>query len=357
LDAQGALRYSRRVKISAKELAVKLGGELIGNASVEVSSVSAALSAGVGAVTFAESPKHLKDAVSSGASAIIAGNGMKGQAIRLENRALIFVKNPRVAFAQTLALFHPPAQFEAGVHSTAVIGKNVQLGSAVHVGACAVVKDGGRIGDRTVIDAGSVIGDGTVIGEDCVIHARVTIYPRVIIGNRVIVHAGTVIGSDGFGYVTDAGQHLKIPQVGNVVIEDDVEIGANTTIDRATLGSTIVKRGTKIDNLVQIAHNNVIGEHCLLAAQVGLAGSVTLGKYVALGGQVGVGDHITIGDQTMIGGQGGVIGDVPPKQILWGTPTQPNREWLRQLAALKRLPEIIKVLSDKGILDSSSQKK
>ncbi len=357
LDAGAGLRYSRRVKISAKELASQLGGELRGDETVEISGVAPASAAGVGSVTFAESPKHLQQALESQASAIMAGSAAKLPTTDLRNRALILVKKPRVAFARALALFHPPAKFAAGAHPSAVIGKSVQLGAGVHVGACAVVKDGARIGARTVIDAGAVIGEGAVIGDDCVLHPRVTIYPRVVIGNRVIIHAGAVMGSDGFGYVTDAGQHLKIPQVGNVIIGDDVEIGANATIDCATLGSTLVKRGTKIDNLVQIAHNNLIGEHCLLAAQVGLAGSVTLGKYVALGGQVGVGDHITIGDQTMIGGQGGVIGDVPPKQVLWGTPTQPNREWLRQLAALKRLPEIIRVLSDKGILDSTPRAK
>jgi UDP-3-O-[3-hydroxymyristoyl] glucosamine N-acyltransferase len=357
IGRSASLCYHRAVRISAKELALKLGGELRGNGDLEISGVAPTATAGAGAVTFAESPKHLEQALASQASAIIAGSGANLQAAELANRALILVKNPRVAFARALALFHPPPKFEAGAHPSAVVGKNAQLGAGAHVGACAVVKDGARIGARSVIDAGAVVGEGAVIGDDCVIHPRVTIYPRVVIGNRVIIHAGAVIGSDGFGYVTDAGQHLKIPQVGNVVIEDDVEIGANTTIDRATLGSTLVKRGSKIDNLVQIAHNNVIGEHCLLAAQVGLAGSVTLGRYVALGGQVGVADHITIGDQTMIGAQGGVIGDVAPKQILWGTPTQPNREWLRQLASLKRLPEIIKVLTEKGILDSSPRRK
>jgi UDP-3-O-[3-hydroxymyristoyl] glucosamine N-acyltransferase len=236
-----------------------------------------------------------------------------------------------------------------------VIGGGVQLGDLVHVGAYAVVKAGARIGARSAVDSGVTVGEGAVIGEDCVIHPRVTLYPGVVIGNRVSIHAGAVIGSDGFGYVTDAGQHLKIPQVGNVVIEDDVEIGANTTIDRATLGSTVIKRGAKIDNLVQIAHNNTIGEHCLIAAQAGLAGSVTLGKYVMLGGQVGIADHKKIGDQVMIGAQGGVIGDIPAKSVVWGTPTQPNREWLRQLAALRRLPEIIKNLAAQGLLGPASR--
>ncbi|MGH8579936.1 MAG: UDP-3-O-(3-hydroxymyristoyl)glucosamine N-acyltransferase [Gammaproteobacteria bacterium] len=344
------------MKISAAQLAAQLKGELRGDGNVEIASVAPASAAGVGAVTFAETAKHVEQALASKASVIVTFDKADSQASELKGKTLIFVKNPRVAFARTLALFHPPPKFEAGVHPSAIVAKSAQLAADAHVGAYAVVKDDVRVGARSAIDAGAVVGEGVVIGPDCVIYPRVTIYPRVVLGNRVIIHAGAVIGSDGFGYVTEAGQHLKIPQVGNVVIEDDVEIGANTTIDRATLGSTVVKRGTKIDNLVQIAHNNTIGEHCLIVAQTGLAGSVTLGKYVMLGGQVGIADHNTIGDQVMIGAQGGVIRDISAKSVVWGTPTQPNREWLRQLAALRRLPEIIKVLTEKGILGSPTKK-
>ena len=321
-----------------------------------ISGVSSISVATPGTVTFAETPKHLQEALASDISAVIASARLAATTPMPPSKALIGVRNPRAAFARTLRIFFPAPLFEPGVHQTAVIGSGVQLGDSTHLGAYVVVKAGARIGARSVVDSGAVIGESVVIGEDCVIYPRVAIYAGVVIGNRVFIHAGAVIGSDGFGYVTDAGQHLKIPQVGNVVIEDDVEIGANTTIDRAMLGSTVIKRGVKIDNLVQIGHNNTIGEHCLIAAQAGLSGSVTLGKYVMLGGQVGIADHKKIGDQVMIGAQGGVIGDIPPKSVVWGTPTQPNREWLRQLAALRRLPELIKRLAAKGLLGPKPQK-
>ena len=319
--------------MSARQLAEALGGELLGDGEVEVRGVAPAGDAAEGAVTFAETPVLFEQAVASRASVILAG----ADAPASRGRTVVRVPSPRVAFAKALALFHPPEVFPPGIHPTAIVASTAEVGPGVHVGAYAVVKDGARIGARSAIDAGAIVGAETVLGEDCVLHPRVVLYPRVVLGNRVVVHAGTVIGSDGFGYVQDGGKHVKVPQVGTVVVGDDVEIGANTTIDRATLGVTRIGRGTKIDNLVQIAHNDVVGEHCILAAQVGLAGSVTLGRYVMLGGQVGVGDHRTVGERTMVGGQGGVIGDVPAGSVLWGTPAQPRGDWLRQIAALKKL--------------------
>ena len=341
--------------ISAQKLAARLNATLRGDDSIEISNVSSAANARQGDVTFAETAKHLQEALTSAASAIITSTRLAAAIQPSSSKALITASNPRAAFARTLQLFFPPTAYEPGVHPAAVVGSGVELGDGVHVGPHAVLKANARIGARSAIDAGAVVGEGSVVGEDCVIHPHVTIYPHVVIGNRVIVHAGAVIGSDGFGYVTEAGQHMKFPQVGNVVIEDDVEIGANTAIDRATVGSTVIKRGAKIDNLVQIAHNNTIGEHCLIAAQAGLAGSVTLGKYVMLGGQVGIADHKTVGDQVMIGAQGGVIGNIPAKSVVWGTPAQANREWLRQLAALRRLPGILKELAAKGLLGPGPQ--
>ena len=323
------------MRLTARQLAESLDGELHGNESVEIVGVAAAGDATEGSVTYAESPAHLQQALASLASVVLAGTDAPERPPT--GKTLILVKSPRAAFAKTVALFHPPDVPAPGIHATASVAAGAEIGDGVHVGACAVIKDGAKIGARSVIDAGVVVGAGTVVGEDCVLHPRVVLYPRITLGNRVIVHAGSVIGSDGFGYVQEQGRHVKVPQVGTVVVGDDVEIGANTTIDRATLGATRIGKGTKIDNLVQVAHNNVIGEHCVLAAQAGLAGSVTLGRYVLLGGQVGVGDHITIGERTMVGGQGGVIGDVPAGSVLWGTPAQPRREYLRQMAALKRL--------------------
>jgi len=323
------------MRISARKLAEELGGEIHGNGDVEILGVAAASEAVEGRVTFAEAPAHLEQALASRASVVLAGMDTKHRAPT--GKTLILVKSPRAAFARAVAIFHPPEVLPPGIHPTAVVAGSAEIGAGVHVGAHAVIKEGAKIGARSAIDAGTVIGTGAVVGEDCVLHPRVVLYPRVVRGHRVIVHAGSVIGSDGFGYVQEGGRHVKVPQVGTVVVGDDVEIGANTTIDRATLGTTRIGKGTKIDNLVQVAHNNVIGEHCVLAAQVGLAGSVTLGRYVLLGGQVGVGDHVTVGERSMVGGQGGVIGDVPAASVLWGTPAQPRREYLRQIAALKRL--------------------
>lgn len=321
------------MRMSARQLAEALGGELLGEGEVEVRGVAPAGDAAEGAVTFAETPVLFEQALASLAPVILAGP----EAPASRGKTIIRVRSPRAAFAKALTLFHPPETFAPGIHPTAVVAAGAELGAGVHVGAHAVIKEGAKIGARSAIDAGAIVGTGAVIGEDCVLHPRVVLYPRVVLGNRVVVHAGTVIGSDGFGYVQDGGKHVKVPQVGTVVVGDDVEIGANATVDRATLGVTRIGKGTKIDNLVQIGHNDVLGEHCILAAQVGLAGSVTLGRYVMLGGQVGVADHKTVGERTMVGGQGGVIGDVPAGSVLWGTPAQPRGEWLRQIAALKRL--------------------
>jgi len=205
-----------------------------------------------------------------------------------------------------------------------------------------------KIGDRVTIYPGVWIGKGTTIGDDAVIYSNVNIRENLQIGNRVIIHAGATIGSDGFGYVTEDGIHYKIPQVGGVIIGDDVEIGANSTIDRATLGNTVIKRGTKIDNLVHVAHNVTIGEHCFLIAQVGISGSCTLGNYVVLAGQVGVADHISIGDRTIVSAQSGVIKDIEPDQVMGGYYAMPQREWLTVQALIKKLPELKKQVADIG---------
>lgn len=347
---------SHGMTLSPKQLATHLNGEVLGDESVVICGACSTSAPAAGTVTFAEKPKHLEEALKSVVSAVITSAGLVSATRIPPSKAVIVVKNPRAAFARALGIFFPAPSFEPGVHPTAVIAGGVELGDSVHVGAYAVIKAGARIGARSAIDSGATIGVGVVIGEECVIHPRVTLYPGVLIGNRVFIHAGAVIGSDGFGYVTEGGQHVKIPQVGNVVIEDDVEIGANTTIDRATLGSTVIKRGTKIDNLVQIAHNNTVGEHCLIAGQAGLAGSVTLGKYVMLAGQVGVADHKTIGDQAIVGGGGVVITDIPSKAVVWGFPARAHREALREIAALRRLPGIIRNLTAAGLTAPESQK-
>ena len=211
-----------------------------------------------------------------------------------------------------------------------------------------MIDDDVKIGDRATIYPGVWIGRGTTIGDDAIIYSNVNIRENIRIGNRVILHAGATIGSDGFGYVTEGGIHHKIPQVGGVIIGDDVEIGANSTIDRATLGNTVINRGTKIDNLVHVAHNVTIGEHCFLIAQVGIAGSCTLGNYVVLAGQVGLADHVTIGDRAVVSGKSAVIKNIEPGQVMGGYYAMPQRDWLKVQAIIPKLPELKKQLADLG---------
>jgi UDP-3-O-[3-hydroxymyristoyl] glucosamine N-acyltransferase len=256
------------------------------------------------------------------------------------------VKNPRLSFARAIELFYVRPYEPSGISDKASIGSKVLIGADPSILPYAVVDDNAELGDRVTIYPGVYIGKGSIIGSDSIIYANVSIGPGITIGSRVIIQAGAAIGGDGFGFVTEAGKHHKIPQVGGVIIEDDVEIGANSTVDRATLGNTVIKKGTKIDNLVQVAHNVTVGEHCILAGQVGISGSSTLGNYVVLGGQAGVADHISIGDQVMAGGGTAITQDVEAGQIIAGYYAMPIRDWLKVQAILPRLPELKKTLRD-----------
>jgi UDP-3-O-[3-hydroxymyristoyl] glucosamine N-acyltransferase len=250
-------------------------------------------------------------------------------------------KDPYQAMARVLSLFDPfGAQPPAGVHPSAVIGKDVALGEGVSIGAHVVIEDGAAIGARSTISPGVFIGRGVVIGEDAFLHPRVVVARGCILGRRVIVQAGAVIGSDGFGYAFAGGSYRKIPQIGIVEIGDDVEIGANTCIDRATIGRTRIGSGTKIDNLVMVAHNVAVGEGCAFAAQSGVAGSTQIGKGVRLGGQAGVGGHLKIGDGVTAGGQAGIIGDIPSGETVSGYPARSHRQMMRIHASLHQLPEL-----------------
>jgi len=323
------------------DLAARLGAELSGPGDIEVRGISGIREAREGEVTFLADGTHLKDLDQCRASAVIMPRGLPSLSI-----PSLAVKNPRYAFALALRLFHEKPYLPGGVSERAVIGTNVVIGKDPTVHPFVVVADGARIGDRVTLHPGVFIGAGSVIGDDSVVHANVSIYHGVSIGSRAIIHSGAVIGSDGFGFVTEEGRHHKIPQVGGVIIGDDVEIGAGSTIDRATLGNTIIKNGTKIDNLVQIAHNVTIGEHCLLASQVGIAGSSTLGKYVVIGGQAGAADHISIGDGVMVGGGTGITRDAEPGQIVAGHPAIPIKDWLKVQAVLPKLPELKKAIGE-----------
>ena len=312
---------------------------MVGDAGVEVSGVASIAAASSGAIVFAEDEKTLTAALQSSASAVLAGSSAE---TAKTSKAVLIVSHPRLAFARAAELLHDSARRQPGVHPHAAVHGSASLGEHVSIDAHASIESGARIGNGTWIGANCVIGAGVEIGEGCKIYPNVTIYSGTKLGNRVIVHAGAVLGSDGFGYVRDAdsGRHEKFPQIGKLEIEDDVEIGANTTIDRGALETTRIGRGTKIDNLVHIGHNCVIGENVIIAAQAGFSGSIVIENNVIIGGQVGVGEHARIEEGVMIGGQGGVL----PKKVLrgkgvafWGTPAKPLREYLKQLAALAKL--------------------
>ena len=318
------------------EIAALVEGMVLGEADPEIAGVTNIEDAGPQDITFAV-PPHLDKAAASKAAAVI----LPGDTATFPKPA-IRVANPRVAFTKVLELFTPPTVVQRGVHPTAVVGRGVQLGANVAVMAHAVVADNAVIGDNTVLYPHTYVGEAAKIGGDSILYPGVTVYAGCCLGERAIVHSGAVIGSDGFGFVTIDGRHHKVPQVGNVIIEDDVEIGANVTIDRATTGSTVVKRGTKIDNLVHLAHNVVIGENCFLVAFTGIAGSTKVGNNCIFAGQSGAVGHITIGDNCIFAGKSGAAGDVPPKSFYAGFPARPHKEWLRAEAAVRRLPELMK---------------
>ncbi len=336
------------MKRSLQKIAEAVGARLIGEGRAEVGAVASIESATPQDVVFVEDEKHLAAALQSRAGAIIAGEFAGTFAASAPcDRPILISDHPKLAFARAARFFQqgsPSAgALQSGtVHATAVVDPSAVLGPGILVEERAVVAEQAQIGANTRIGAGCSIGSGVKIGRDCEIYPNVAIYPGTTLGDRVIIHAGAVLGSDGFGYVRDrkSGHYEKFPQVGRLVIEDDVEIGANTTIDRGALDETRIRRGTKIDNLVHIGHNCLIGEDVVIAAQTGLSGSIVIENGVVLGGQVGIGEHARIGEGVMLGGQGGVL----PNKVLrgkgiafWGTPAQPVRQYLKQLATLARL--------------------
>jgi UDP-3-O-[3-hydroxymyristoyl] glucosamine N-acyltransferase len=325
------------MSFTAAEIARHLEGEVIGDPQLPLRGFAPADRAQPGDLTFAENENYFARADQSAASAIIVDG-----AFTSSSKVLIRVPNARIAFAKVLPLFFPEPAFAPGVHASAVIAPGAQVDASAHVGPFCVVHDGVRIGKGSVLQGANHIGARSQIGEAVNLFPNVTLYPGTEIGNRVRVHSGTVIGSDGFGYVLDKGEHRKVPQIGNVIIREDVEIGANVTIDRGALGPTIIGRGTKIDNLVQIAHNVVIGENCLIVAQVGIAGSTRLGNYVILAGQVGVAGHLKIGNRASVAAQSGVMNNIPDGEKYMGSPASPDRQSKRQFIALQRLPELLR---------------
>lgn len=304
--------------LTLKELADAIGAELVGDPGLPISGVNTLEDAGPGQVTFLANPKYLKQLEGTKASAVIVA-----PSVNADHVAILKAKDPYYAFAQAVQRIHGPRQHSfSGVHPKATVDPTA------------------TIGEGTVVYPGAYVGARVRIGRDCVLHPNVVIYEDCVVGDRVIIHANTAIGPDGFGYATNAGVHHKIPQIGNVVIEDDVEIGANCSIDRAALGSTVIGKGSKLNDLIAIGHNTRMGPHCLIVSQVGIAGSATIGHHVTLAGQVGVAGHIEVGDHVTVGAQAGVTNSVPEQSVLLGSPAMPIRHARRVAAVFVQLPEL-----------------
>lgn len=332
---------------TAGELARLVHGELLGDPSRVVTGIAGLEEAGPADVTFAD-PSRSAEALAGPAGILVLSAAARAQAEEAERpgRALILVENPRLAFAQLLEAFAPDYRPEPGIHPQAVVHPTAILGREVSLGAGVVVEAGARLGDRVVLYPGVYVGPDSAIGDGSVLHANVVVRERVFIGRNVLIHAGTVIGSDGFGFVTTGGHHHKIPQIGTVVIGDDVEIGANVTIDRATCGQTVIGRGSKLDNLIQVGHNVQIGEDCLLVSYSGLAGSSRLEDRVTMAARSGVAGHYTVGAGSTVMACAVVAADLPPGSVVSGLPARPHAEEMRAKAAVHRLPEALRELRD-----------
>jgi UDP-3-O-[3-hydroxymyristoyl] glucosamine N-acyltransferase len=324
-----------RIPISLAQIHRVVGGELVGSPQATVTNLAGFEEAGPNDLTFVTGDRILKTGGPTVAGALLAHRRLA----EITNPHIV-VANPALAFAQVAQVFFCPISPPRGIDPTVVRGVDTQIGSDVSIWSGVTLGDRVTIGARVTLYPGVFIGDDSTIGDDTLLYPNVVVREGCTIGARVIIHSGTVIGSDGFGYVQDQGRHYKIPQLGGVTIEDDVEVGANVAVDRATLGQTIIKQGTKVDNLVQIAHNVTIGAHSILVAQVGIAGSTHVGHHVMIGGQAGLADHIVIGDQVMIAARAGVNRSLEPNQIVSGAPVMPHEVWVKAQAVIPRLPEL-----------------
>jgi UDP-3-O-[3-hydroxymyristoyl] glucosamine N-acyltransferase len=324
--------------MTAQEIAEAIGARVVGDTTAEVKWVKSVVSADEHALVFVEDPRLLSEALCSEAKVIVAGEFAR----EAGGKTLLISEQPKLAFARAAILLHREQRPEASVHRSATVAPDAKLGQGVHVGANAVVGGRAVIGDGTVIGPNCFVGEAVQTGAGCVLKSNVTIYPGTTLGNGVVLHAGVVLGSDGFGYVRDnkTGKYEKFPQIGTLKIGNDVEIGANSTIDRGALDGTIIEDGVKIDNLVHIAHNVKVGKNVVIAAQTGISGSTVIEDNAVIAGQVGIADHVTIGEGAILGAQCGVPSNkiIRGKGVLfWGTPARPIREYLRELAVLSRL--------------------
>ena len=317
------------------DLARRLAGEVVGDGEAPITGVAPLDTAGPGDISFLSNRKYLSQARATRATAVLTG-----PQVLLEGANLLVVADPYLALAELLEIFHPRGYPAEGISPAAIVGAGARIDKTASIMAGVVIGDRARVASGAVLMSGVVVGHDVSVGEQTIIHPNVTIYDRSVIGSRVIIHAGTVIGSDGFGFARDGARHRKIPQVGNVVIEDDVELGSNVTVDRGTFGSTVIGRGTKIDNLVQIAHNVRIGQDTLLVAQSGISGSTRLGNSVTIAGQSGAVGHIEIGDGAIVGAKSAVTHDLPPGAFVIGHPAIDARVWKRAAALFARLPEL-----------------
>ena len=323
------------------DIAQFVQGQLVGDADGSISGLSSLGEAGPQDLTYLASDRFLKAAVTSKAAAFVVSRPVPDL-----RRPQIAVGNPAYEFARIAQHYFTPTYRSRGIAKETARGAGVEIGPDPSIWPFVTLGDRVRLGARVTLYPGVFVGDDCVLGDDVILYPNVTVRERCVMGHRVIVHSGTVIGSDGFGYVQHQGRHHKIPQLGTVEIEDDVELGANVTVDRATFGRTVIRRGTKVDNLVQIAHNVAIGEHCILVAQVGIAGSTTVGHHVMIGGQAGLADHIEIGDQVMIGARSGVNRNVSGNQIVSGAPVMAHETAIRAQAVIPRLPELRQQVRD-----------
>ncbi|MFW6021987.1 MAG: UDP-3-O-(3-hydroxymyristoyl)glucosamine N-acyltransferase [Halanaerobiaceae bacterium] len=321
------------------ELAEYVSGELRGDPTLEITGVSGAKEGGKNDITFAENQSYFKDAENSAVTVIIVSEN-----IEKSSKTIIRTANPRLAYAKISKLFAPDVFYSPRISLSAEVSESATIGSNVSIHSGVIIDDNVEIGDNTIIAPGVYIGENTKIGSDTLIHPNVVIEYNSIIGSNVIIHSGTVIGSDGYGFVTTGDGHYKIHQLGNVIIEDDVEIGANVTVDRGASGPTVIGSGTKIDNLVQIAHNVKIGPMCLIVAQVGIAGSTELGEKVTMAGKTGSIGHLKIGNNATIASKGLVTKNIPEGVFYSGNPAHDHKEELREQASIRKLPELLKTI-------------
>ena len=325
--------------MTAAEIAVLVGARVHGDPAVNLTGVAPLECAAGGDLSFLSNPKYHEAALASSAGAILAAS-----AEGLPGRTVLVCADPYAAFARVLQEFHPPRRRPPGIHPSALVEPGASVASSASLGPCVVVGEGTVVGEGSQVDAGCVLGRSCKVGRDCHIFPRVVLYDETELGDRVILHSGVVLGSDGFGYAQEGGRHLKIPQVGRVVVEDDVEIGANSTVDRGALDETRIGAGSKIDNLVMVAHNARIGPHCILVAQSGISGSTRLGHHVIIAGQSGAVGHIRIGDGARVGAKSAVTHDLPDGAFVTGHPAQDHRRWLKERALSGRLQEMFQRL-------------